>query len=135
MCFDWMLYLDLAESICSKKESLGVDEEAICRCAVSRAYYATYCYLRNMALDYMYYQSPKDRISVHDHLIEFFRDEMALPAAGGNLARLREWRTACDYEDVFPKKHGSILYVPKGAFDFARQTIDLLNKRYLDPAE
>jgi len=135
MPFDWMLYLELAESICSKKKSLGVDHEAICRCAISRAYYATYCYSRNMALDHMHYQLPERKTSVHDHLINFFRDETTLRAVGAKLARLREWRTCCDYEDVFPKEHGSILYLPSGAFTFAREAIELLNDRYLESAE
>jgi hypothetical protein len=135
MSFDWTHYLELAECIFGQKENLDIDEEAICRCAVSRAYYAAFCYSRNMAEAHMLYKLPSNRNSVHDHLINFFKNQMGLPSTGGKLARLREWRTACDYDDVISKKYGSILYLPNGAFNQAHEIMDHLNKRYLDSCE
>jgi hypothetical protein len=135
MSFDWTKYL-LAESIYNERQTLEIDEEAICRCAISRAYYAAYCYARNIALDYMSYELPQNRegrISVHDHLINFFKNQMALPGPGAKLGRLREWRTSCDYEDIIPKKHGNMRLLPTGAFDYARAIIDDLTNRYINP--
>ncbi len=131
MSFDWLCYLELAESIFCQRENLEINEEAICRCAVSRAYYAAYCYSRNIAEAHMLYERPRKKgVSAHDHLINFFRNDMRMPIPGARLAKLKEWRTASDYDDVIPKKLGSIQYFTKSAFKYAHEIIDFLDNRY-----
>ena len=50
MSFDWREYLVLAEALLQARTRLA-QEEACCRAAVSRAYYAVYGVARNRARD------------------------------------------------------------------------------------
>jgi len=98
MKFDWREYLELAKKI-SNMNDLGLSEEALYRSAVSRAYYAAFCWCRNFAYQRFGFKT-SDTAKVHIELREFFKRK------GGNwvrlasqLNKLRSWRNKCDYED------------------------------------
>lgn len=133
MAFDWMQYLYLAESIFDHREHLAsewdISEEALCRCAVSRAYYAAFCYARNMACEYMSYRPSSEK--AHTHLRDFFIKDMALLRVGSSLGRLMQWRRSCDYDNEIPNKLGNISHLADGAFRYAYDIINILDKRYL----
>ncbi len=60
MPFDWKNLLDLAHQM-EQDASKGVSkEEALCRSAVSRAYFAAFCYARNYAEQFLKYQPKSD---------------------------------------------------------------------------
>jgi hypothetical protein len=52
MAFDWREYLVLARWLQTNTPP-GMTEEGARRCAVSRAYYAAFCYARNYARDFL----------------------------------------------------------------------------------
>ena len=99
MSFDWREYLVLAEALLQARTSLA-QEEACCRAAVSRAYYAVYGVARNQARDQDGLQLPAtgdahQRVSTH-----YRQGPSALHRAVGNtLRRLRRVRNRADYDD------------------------------------
>jgi len=50
MSFAWAEYLSLAEALFRERATFA-DEEACCRAAISRAYYAAFCAARHHARD------------------------------------------------------------------------------------
>ena len=90
----------------------GVDFslEASSRAAVSRAYYAAFCYARNYAHSKHGF-SPT--FTGRDHkLIRTFFIRKGLGNIASNLATLHQWRKQCDYDDTiynFPKMLKSAL--------------------------
>jgi hypothetical protein len=97
MPFDWKEYLLLAQKIYRGREELG-HEEAIHRCAVSRAYYSAFCGSRNFARDHLQYEpsnSSQDQITIRDHFRHRGREDVA-----SKLYDLTKWRRQCDYDDV-----------------------------------
>lgn len=98
MTFNWIEYLDLARLICEQRANyVNLSSEALCRCAVSRAYYAAFCYARKRASEHWGFvrRGPED----HRELPNFLRDRKAMPATASALKRIQEWRTNCDYDD------------------------------------
>jgi len=95
MPFDWRGYLALAQSL--HQGSAGINEEAAWRSAVSRAYYAAFCHVRNHARDHEGFAGTgdvDDHVRLRDHLHR--QDETKLAQ---ELGKLRGWRNQCDYRD------------------------------------
>jgi hypothetical protein len=96
MAFDWKEYLALAQHLQGQSTS-GFSQEAVLRCAVSRAYYAAFCHARNYARDYHGFKlghGPND----HPHVREHFQ-RLGNVKIAGDLEVLRRWRNQCDYDD------------------------------------
>lgn len=113
MVFDWKEYLNLARS-------LQTQGEASLRTAVSRSYYAAFCYSRNYARDHQkFYPSyeTSDHFSVRDHFQRHGKPDIAR-----RLQRLREWRNECDYDDTVY----NIVVIVRSAIDSAQKIIDIL---------
>jgi uncharacterized protein (UPF0332 family) len=101
--FTWRDYLELAEELGG-----ALDNEAKMRSSISRAYYASYCNVRNYMIDNDRNIIPKGE-SVHQYVIEYFwgnkkeskktakRREIAI-----TLDRMKRRRVNADYEDRFP---------------------------------
>ncbi len=105
MPFDWKEYLLLAQAIYRGREDLGY-EEAVHRCAVSRAYYSAYCGSRNFARDHLQYEpskSSQDQITIREHF-RHSRHKCGNDVAS-KLYELLNWRQQCDYDDVVPNIH------------------------------
>jgi len=97
MPFDWLEYLDLAKSL-QNKHSNDYSQEAAFRSAVSRAYYAVFCYARNFVRDHEGF-SPSN--SARDHsLVKIHFQKQGQSDIAGKLNDLRRWRNRCDYEDT-----------------------------------
>lgn len=101
MAFNWIEYLDLAQYL-QGKVSVCYSEESARRAAVSRAYYAAFCFARNYARN-IYGRNKGSSKNEHADLIRFYTVLGAVKHELGdvadNLDELRQWRNFCDYED------------------------------------
>jgi len=101
MAFRWAEYLLLAQFIQTQQPPDHEDcftQEAMCRCTVSRAYYAAFCHARNYAHDRLGYRIRGVDDNDHYWLRQWLhkknrRDESRW------LGELHNWRTQCDYVD------------------------------------
>jgi uncharacterized protein (UPF0332 family) len=98
MSFDWSEYLDLAKEM--TKVGLSSSQEAVLRCAISRAYYAAFCSSRNFALTEgaTFKKTGEDHRLVptyFTHSTDRKRQKIAT-----KLKRLKDNRRQADYEDV-----------------------------------
>jgi len=95
MTFDWREYLKIAEYLTTGKGTFS--SEAAQRCAVSRAYYASFCCARNFAknkLGYVPSYDTDDHWKVRVHL-----KKNGLGSIARKLNRLHLQRKDCDYKD------------------------------------
>lgn len=98
MSFDWREYFNLAQALVQNKAMFH--NEAAVRSAVSRAYYAAYCYARNHAckkLGFVITKKSKD----HGRLRDFFKSRNQIRIAK-DLDELKQHRNRCDYNDTVP---------------------------------
>ncbi|MCW5881522.1 MAG: hypothetical protein KIS91_11365 [Anaerolineae bacterium] len=96
MPFDWREYLALAQFV-QTQSNANFGEEAARRCAVSRAYYAAFCFARNHAQihsGFVLTGTAEDHGRLAEHLRQHGRAGEAR-----RLKRLRQWRNQCDYRD------------------------------------
>jgi uncharacterized protein (UPF0332 family) len=96
VAFDWLEYLELARQLVDP-ERPGYPKEAAERSAVSRAYYAVFCWLRSYAeknMDFKPKRDPSDHSLLRKHLKNRGHECLA-----SDLNRLRMLRNACDYND------------------------------------
>lgn len=96
MSFDWADYLRLAQFLQSQSAP-DVNQEAIYRCAVSRAYYAAFCHARNYARDrhgFIPRYTGDDHGVVKRHFLSRRERGVAI-----KLENLRNWRNLYDYAD------------------------------------
>ena len=95
MAFDWNEYLKLAAFL--KGDEVKYLPEAGIRSAISRAYYAAYCYARNFAVaKHSFIVTGK--ADDHDLLIRHLTAR-GMATIANNLASLRTWRNKCDYDN------------------------------------
>jgi uncharacterized protein (UPF0332 family) len=98
MPFDWKEYLTLAKQLSG--ENCTASLEAKSRAAVSRAYYAAFCFAENYAIKHLGYtkkESPEDHTSLLHHY-EFKRGKNNSVCLA--LKDLRLWRNMCDYDEI-----------------------------------
>ena len=90
MSFQWHEFIDLATLLASE------DSECHRRCAISRAYYATYhAGRRRWAQEQGH---PTDRRIEHAPLWEYFRQQRARSRVGENGRRLLQLHRSADYD-------------------------------------
>jgi len=112
MPFDWREYLELARELAGLRGS-GYSQEAADRSAVSRAYYAAFCWARNYAeakLGFSPQKGPDDHKRLREHLQNQGHSGLA-----SDLNKLRGWRNACDYDDQVPQLHQQVNFSIKVA--------------------
>lgn len=104
MDFNWEDYLYLAQALKNLNSFDSLEalldkcgDEACLRSAVSRAYYATYCFARNYAIENLQF-TRRDNPSDHWRLRTKFKDK-GFPDIASDLDEMRQWRNNCDYED------------------------------------
>jgi uncharacterized protein (UPF0332 family) len=123
MMFDWTEYYRLAQNLVRDKATFST-EEACCRAAVSRAYYAAYCLARNRAR-----ASSKLNLrgTADDHktVEAYYRDarDPDRKKIGALLDRLRDHRNQADYDDEIP----SVVNLTTISMNNAQKLIDALN--------
>jgi hypothetical protein len=95
MPFDWREFIGIAGVLYAGGGPM--DQESARRSAVSRAYYAAFCHVRNHAQQNFGFR-PSYEARDHGALTEILRRrrDMRTP---GQLARLRGWRNSCDYDN------------------------------------
>lgn len=99
MSFAWSDYLVLAEALLQGRGTLA-PEEACCRAAISRAYYAVYGVARTRARDQDGLQLPATGDAHQRVIAHYFQGASPLHRAiGENLRRLRGARNRADYDD------------------------------------
>jgi len=101
MRFAWAAYLTLAEALFRARATFA-DQEACCRAAISRAYYAAFCAARNHARDNEGLPLPRrDRGRVHQVVIAYYSHHTSQQhrAIGWALSQLRRQRNQADYDD------------------------------------
>ena len=96
MAFDWKEFLKLARFL-SGESDVRYSREGAYRSAVSRAYFAAFCYARNYARDNQGFV-PTGKWEDHGRLRRHFQDIGRIDIAFC-LDDLRQWRNACDYHD------------------------------------
>lgn len=100
MAFDWEECLKLSRHLTKECQNCP-NEEAALRSAVSRAYYAAFCYALRIAKKKYGYVPADDQRDNHGklqkHLRAMNKKELAL-----KLNDLRQWRNNCDYDDDIP---------------------------------
>lgn len=96
MAFAWKDFLDVANHLHQLEED-GLNKEACCRSAISRAYYAAFCHARNYARDNRGF-IPKNTDADHAGVKEHFKNSRTRGVASA-LDQLRQWRNDADYVD------------------------------------
>jgi hypothetical protein len=96
MAFEWKAFLDLAYDLRTRSHG-AANPEAFLRTALSRAYYAAFCYARNYAQAYLKFD-PRGDPDDHGRLRQHLRSKKRGGTAT-RLDRLRQWRNESDYHD------------------------------------
>jgi hypothetical protein len=97
MSFDWLGYLALAKEMMAKANEFA-DQEAVCRCVVSRAYYGVYCLARNRVRDIDNTEfHGNDHKALQNYLIE--HPHKSRKKLGNQLRDLHQHRIKADYSD------------------------------------
>ena len=127
MAFKWSDYLLLAQFIQNQEPPDREDcftKEAMCRCTVSRAYYAAFCHARNYAHERLSYRirypEGNDHWGVRERLQEKKRHDESRW-----LGELHEWRKQCDYADSIDARVLKIMC--KGSISKAQSIISRLS--------
>lgn len=97
MSFDWKEFLNFARVLNGEEDVQPVKKETAARCGVSRAYYAAFCYARVYANSKGF--TPRENAEDHGRLRHWFKERRRYSIAS-QLDALREWRNACDYDDI-----------------------------------
>ena len=99
MSFAWSDYLALAEALLQARTTFA-PEEACCRAAISRAYYAVYGVARTRAREQEGLQLPATGEAHQRVIAHYFQGPSPLHRAiGDNLRQLRSVRNRADYDD------------------------------------
>lgn len=114
MAFDWREYLNLARFL-QGQGGISFSQESAFRAAVSRAYYAAFCYARDR-----HGFSPKGISEDHQRVRNHFRGR-GMVEISRKLEELRQRRNSCDYDDV-------VSNVPHLLTSAIAQAQDILNR-------
>jgi len=118
MNFNWLEFLALAEELQNRID------EASKRTAVSRAYYAIFCYTRNYAEKYLGFRAMKGPED-HSQLRKFFSSKGPTGRSiADKLRDLHKWRKQCDYDDFID----NLDFQVKSAILTAKKVIQELSK-------
>ena len=126
MPFDWTEYLKLAKFL--RSGGVMPSEEALQRCAISRAYYAAfklgYNYLRDVKHDRML--TGRGKFSLHRYVKDEFLqtpDERS-KLIGTYLDRLRELRVKADYLDDYEDGYLSMVDSAQCCIENSKKVIE-----------
>jgi uncharacterized protein (UPF0332 family) len=120
MPFDWKEYLNLAKSL-QKQHGNDYSQECAFRSAISRAYYAAFCYARNYIRDHENFL-PHNSAMDHSLVREHFRQQGRFDISN-TLNYMIRWRNTCDYEDTIGK---DLRQTVSETIQYAQEIIDRL---------
>ncbi|MBD2441675.1 HEPN domain-containing protein [Dolichospermum sp. FACHB-1091] len=134
MKFDWLSYLEVAETLynevistSNQANSASINEAKIRSC-ISRAYYSAFCLTRNYLRDFEGYSNLKTlKFSVHEYVIEELGNSKKrdFNKLGDILDRLRLSRVEVDYQDMV---YFNLISKAKIAIVDAKKVVQLLQK-------
>lgn len=134
MKFDWLSYLEVAETLynevistSNQANSASINEAKIRSC-ISRAYYSAFCLTRNYLRDFEGYSNLKTlKFSVHEYVIEELGNSKKrdFNKLGDILDRLRLSRVEVDYQDMVSF---NLISKAKIAIVDAKKVVQLLQK-------
>jgi GrpB-like predicted nucleotidyltransferase (UPF0157 family) len=97
MPFAWVEFVELAAHLVGLPNQ-GASREASERTAVSRAYFAAYCHVRDYATRHLRFR-PQGNYQDHELLRDHLRSQGgSRQALAANLDELRKWRNDVDYQ-------------------------------------
>lgn len=97
MCFDWNLYVQLADELINHHKTASL-QEAYLRTSISRSYYGVFCIARNFLISKgIYMQKTDTHKFVSDQYVD--SNNRIEKKIGQDLNRLRRRRRNADYED------------------------------------
>jgi hypothetical protein len=99
MPFEWRGFLALAREL-NEQASASSNPESRLRSAVSRAYFAAYCYARNYAKEYLGFD-PREDADDHGRLRAHLKTKRRSGDAN-RLEQLRQLRNQADYLNDLP---------------------------------
>jgi len=99
MSFDWKRYLVFAQNL-NAQAAASTDSEALCRSAVSRAYFGAYCHARNYAKAFLEFD-PREDSDDHGRLRAHLKGRRRAGDAN-RLEQLRQLRNHADYQNDLP---------------------------------
>ncbi len=107
MSFNWSEYLILAQELNSRSATSPI-QEAHLRSAISRAYYAAYCKVRNHLVYKDHKPIPRGVKNVHLYVAEEFKisKDTTRQTVGNLLHHLRSIRNKADYQDILGRLPG-----------------------------
>ncbi len=120
MPFDWRDFLSLAKELSNYAETSSLQEAAV-RTAVSRAYYAAFCWAMDYASKSLGFQrsgTAEDHATLRQLLQQSNQTKIA-----SKLNNLRRWRNLCDYDANTPNL-GSLV---QNALAYAEKVIAACN--------
>ncbi len=125
MSFDWNEYLKLAQELIGKS-STPCNQEARCRSAISRAYYAAFCNARNFLRDVDSDPRINGQGNVHSYVRDKFRrdPDKRRKKIGEDLHRLLQERHTGDYEE---REYPNPIITARFAVGLAEQIISNLD--------
>lgn len=118
MPFDWSDYLGIARFLDSDAPPDLV--EAAGRCAVSRAYYASFGHARRYASRHLGFK-PIFNAKDHERLATHFKTNGRIDVAD-DLDTMRDWRNNCDYDDTV----GVLSLLVLNSFEGAERILQVL---------
>lgn len=114
MPFDWRDFLNLAKELSNYPETNSL-QEAAARSAVSRAYYAAFCWAMDYAsknLGFRQSGTAEDHAALRQLLQQSNQTKTA-----SRLNNLRRWRNLCDYDanvsNLAPLVQNALAYAEK----------------------
>ncbi|MBD2568867.1 HEPN domain-containing protein [Anabaena lutea] len=136
MKFDWLSYLEVAQTLynevistSNQANSASINEAKIRSC-ISRAYYSSFCLVRNYLRDVEGYSELINlKHDVHNHIINkilLISQDTNFINLGKDLRSLRNLRNKVDYEDEIP--FHSLSANAKKALKYAEKIKKLLEK-------
>lgn len=134
MKFDWLSYLEVAETLynevisTSNQANSASINEAKVRSCISRAYYSAFCLTRNYLRDFEGYSNLKTlKFSVHNYVIEELGNSKKrdFNKLANILDRLRLSRVEVDYQDMVSF---NLISKAKIAIVDAKKVVQLLQK-------
>lgn len=98
MNFDWLQFLEIAKVLA--KEPGQEYQQAYYRTAISRAYYAVFCFCRDKKGLTTYKPQKRGDYGTHEKVIRTYKEDLLNyhKKIGTKLDELRRWRNIADYQ-------------------------------------
>ena len=136
ICFDWMEFFRFAQKSLDEMrdvKKIAVEQESICRIAISRAYYAAFHTARNFLLELNPDFTGGIWEGTHQAVIKAFTqsDDRYCRQIGRELSQLKSKRVRADYvSQSYPQRGeaGNVVAELQGALFLAEKIFGIIDK-------